>query len=186
MPKSISISATSRPCGFAAGVERHSRRWSCWSSAWEREVAPHLAAANVEDLDALAAKVEEARALDASIVAKDAELESLRVQIASLAGSADSLREASERATTAVPRSEMFLSTRSPRILRRSARTRPMRCESGDSSCPRTWRPRATWRARPERLTRSRKSAAGARRRRWTRRSSRGMRHWRHSRRSDG
>ena len=68
---------------------------------WEREVAPHLAAANVTDLDALGAKVEEARALDASIVAKDAELESLRVQIASLAGSADALREASERATTA-------------------------------------------------------------------------------------
>ena len=68
---------------------------------WEREVTPHLAAANVKDLDALAAKVEEARALDASIVAKDAELESFRVQLESLAGSADSLREASERATTA-------------------------------------------------------------------------------------
>jgi len=68
---------------------------------WEREVAPHLAAANVKDLDALAAKVEDARALDGSIVAKDAELESFRVQFESFAGSADSLREASERATTA-------------------------------------------------------------------------------------
>ena len=101
MPKSTSTSPTSRQCGFAAGVERHSRRCESLEQRWEREVAPHLAAANVKDLDALAAKVEEARALDASIDAKDAELESLRVQIASLAGSADSLREASERATTA-------------------------------------------------------------------------------------
>jgi hypothetical protein len=68
---------------------------------WEREVVPHLTAANVKDLDALAAKVEEARAFDATVVAKDAELQSLRVQIASLAGSADLLREASERATIA-------------------------------------------------------------------------------------
>jgi DNA repair exonuclease SbcCD ATPase subunit len=68
---------------------------------WEREVTPHLAAANVKDLDALAAKVEEARTLDGSIVAKDAELESFRVQLESLAGSADLLREASEWATTA-------------------------------------------------------------------------------------
>jgi hypothetical protein len=35
----------------------------------------------------LAAKVEEARTLDASIVAKDAELESFRIQLESLAGS---------------------------------------------------------------------------------------------------
>ena len=68
---------------------------------WEREVTPHLAATNVKDLDALAAKVEEARALDARIVAKDAELESFRIQLESLAGSADSLRKASERAKTA-------------------------------------------------------------------------------------
>ena len=68
---------------------------------WEREVTPHLAAANVKDLDALATKVEEARGLDARIVAKDAELESLRIQLESLAGSADFLREASERAKTA-------------------------------------------------------------------------------------
>jgi hypothetical protein len=68
---------------------------------WEREVTPHLATTNVKDLDALAAKVEEARTLDARIVAKDAELESLRIHLESLAGSADSLREASERAKTA-------------------------------------------------------------------------------------
>ncbi|MCU1382593.1 MAG: putative GTP-binding protein [Acidobacteria bacterium] len=68
---------------------------------WGRDIVPHLSAANVNDLDALAAKVEEARALDTSIVAKHAELESFRVQLELLAGSADSLRHASEAATMA-------------------------------------------------------------------------------------
>src|SRR5204862_406296 len=50
---------------------------------WEREITPHLVAANVKDLDALAAKLEEARVLDGRILAKDAELESFRVQFES-------------------------------------------------------------------------------------------------------
>ena len=68
---------------------------------WEHEVEPHLAAAKVNDLDGLSARLEEARALDASIAEKRAEVDSLRGQIASLAGAADALREASERATKA-------------------------------------------------------------------------------------
>jgi hypothetical protein len=65
---------------------------------WSREVAPHLAAANVTDLDSLSAKIEEAQGLDFGIKAKDAELESLRGQIASLTDSPQALREASDRA----------------------------------------------------------------------------------------
>ena len=65
---------------------------------WSREVAPQLAAAKVADLDGLNAKIEEAQELDSSVKAKDAELQSLDVQIASLADSAQKLREALERA----------------------------------------------------------------------------------------
>ncbi len=68
---------------------------------WEHEVEPHLAAAKVNDLDGLSARLEEARALDVSIAATRAELKSLGEQIASLAGAADTLRETSERATKA-------------------------------------------------------------------------------------
>jgi hypothetical protein len=68
---------------------------------WEREVAPHLAAAGAGDLDALTARVEEARALDTSIAAKKAELESLRLQLTTLDGAADTLAEASRRAKSA-------------------------------------------------------------------------------------
>ena len=52
---------------------------------WRSEVEPHLRAANVEDLDGLSAKIAEAQALDASIKAKDVELQSLQAQIDSLA-----------------------------------------------------------------------------------------------------
>lgn len=45
---------------------------------WSDEVAPHLAASGVEDLDGLDAKVEDAQALDAAVKVKDTELESLR------------------------------------------------------------------------------------------------------------
>jgi hypothetical protein len=65
---------------------------------WSRDVVPHLAAAGVADLDGLSAKTAEAQELDTSLKAKDAELESLRAQIASLAGSGQKLREASDRA----------------------------------------------------------------------------------------
>jgi len=66
---------------------------------WRREVAPHLAAAKVADLDALGAKIAEAQELDTHIRAKDAELQSLELQLVSLAGSAQRLREALDRAT---------------------------------------------------------------------------------------
>ena len=65
---------------------------------WHREVQPHLAAAGVADLAGLDIKSEEAQELDSSMRAKDAELESLRVQLEGLDGAAEALREASNRA----------------------------------------------------------------------------------------
>jgi energy-coupling factor transporter ATP-binding protein EcfA2 len=67
---------------------------------WSQEVAPHLSAAGVMDLDALDAKIAEARVLDDGIKAKDVEVESLRAQIVPLVGAAKALREASARAKT--------------------------------------------------------------------------------------
>jgi len=67
---------------------------------WSREVEPHFIAADVADLDGLDAKIAEAQELDAGIKSKDADLESLRSQIAALAGAAEALREASDRAAT--------------------------------------------------------------------------------------
>jgi hypothetical protein len=68
------------------------------AARWNREVAPHLEAANVTDLDGLSAKIAEAQELDRSIRARDAELlQSLQNQIVSLADSAQKLREAFER-----------------------------------------------------------------------------------------
>jgi hypothetical protein len=65
---------------------------------WNREAAPHLIAAGVTELDGLDAKIAEAQELDAGIKTKDVEIESLRAQIAVLAGAAETLREASDRA----------------------------------------------------------------------------------------
>jgi AAA domain len=65
---------------------------------WNREVEPHLIAAAVADLDGLDVKIAEAQQLDASIKDKDAEIESLRAQIAAFAGAAETLREAPYRA----------------------------------------------------------------------------------------
>ncbi len=65
---------------------------------WSHDVAPHLFAAGVTDLDALDTKVAEGRTLDDAIKTKDIDLESLRGQISSLSGAADALREAAERA----------------------------------------------------------------------------------------
>jgi len=65
---------------------------------WSREVEPHLVAAGVTDLAGLDAKSAEAQDLEAGIRTKDTELESLRTQIAALDGTAEALREASERA----------------------------------------------------------------------------------------
>ena len=67
---------------------------------WSDEVAPHLAASGVEDLDSLAARVEEGQALDAAVKVKDTELASLRGQLGSLADSAVKLSEALERLET--------------------------------------------------------------------------------------
>ena len=128
MPRSMSISPTSRQCGFAAGDERRSRRWSRWSSGGSARSRRILRPPSVKDLDALAAKVEEARALDASIVAKDAELEAL-------AGSACVARRFRRLAARGFERGDdgscragrCFARRRSPPIWRRSAQTRPMR-----------------------------------------------------------
>jgi energy-coupling factor transporter ATP-binding protein EcfA2 len=68
--------------------------------SWGREVEPHLKAAGVTDLDSLDAKIAECRELDAGIKAKEADVESLRAQLAALAGAAEALREASNRAET--------------------------------------------------------------------------------------
>jgi nucleoid DNA-binding protein len=67
-------------------------------NSWSRDVEPHLIAAGVADLDGLDAKIAAARELDADIKAKDTELESLRSQMAALAGVAEALREAANRA----------------------------------------------------------------------------------------
>jgi DNA repair exonuclease SbcCD ATPase subunit len=69
-------------------------------NSWGRDVEPHLIAAGVTDLDGLDAKIMACRDLDDDIKAKDAELESLRAQIAALTGAAQALREASSRAET--------------------------------------------------------------------------------------
>jgi hypothetical protein len=66
---------------------------------WSREVGPHLAAAGVTDLTGLDVKSAEAQELDSGIRAKDAELDSLRAQLAGLDGVAEALREVSDRAT---------------------------------------------------------------------------------------
>ena len=59
---------------------------------------PHLVAAGVTDLDGLNTNIAEAQELDGGIKTKDAELESLRTQMAAVAGAAAALREASDRA----------------------------------------------------------------------------------------
>jgi hypothetical protein len=64
---------------------------------WDAEVAPHLAASGVTDLDGLSAKLEETQALDSEMKVKDSELESLRGQIALLTQSAGKLSDASSR-----------------------------------------------------------------------------------------
>jgi hypothetical protein len=64
----------------------------------DAEILPHLTAAGVADLEALEARMAEAKELDSRIQALDGDLESLRRQVADLAGAADALREASARA----------------------------------------------------------------------------------------
>ena len=65
---------------------------------WLKDVMPHLQAAGVTYLDGLDTKVAESRDLDGLIKAKDADVGVLKTQIDALAGSADSLRMATDRA----------------------------------------------------------------------------------------
>jgi DNA repair exonuclease SbcCD ATPase subunit len=65
---------------------------------WRQEVAPHLVAAGVTDIEGLEAKVADSRELHRSIETKDADLEYLRKQLDSLSGAADELSKASARA----------------------------------------------------------------------------------------
>jgi hypothetical protein len=67
---------------------------------WTREVAPHLLAAGVADLDGLDLRVSEAHELDVGVKQKDSEAESLRGQMSSLSGAEGVLRDASRRAKT--------------------------------------------------------------------------------------
>jgi hypothetical protein len=64
----------------------------------EAEILPHLTAAGVADLEALDARMAEAKDLDSRIQSLEGDLESLRRQTAELAGAAEELREATVRA----------------------------------------------------------------------------------------
>jgi hypothetical protein len=66
-------------------------------SRWVAEALPHLTAAGAEDLDALDAKLSEARELDSRLKALDGELESVQRQLSALAGAAEALNQASAR-----------------------------------------------------------------------------------------
>ena len=71
-----------------------------FEQSWGRDIEPHLIAAGVTDLDGLDAKIASCRELDADIKARDSDAESLRAQIATLAGAPEVLREASDRVET--------------------------------------------------------------------------------------
>ncbi len=65
----------------------------------EAEILPHLTAGGVADLEALETRLAEAKDLDSRLQSLDGTLASLRRQSADLAGAAESLREASARAS---------------------------------------------------------------------------------------
>ncbi|HEX3527143.1 MAG TPA: AAA family ATPase [Thermoanaerobaculia bacterium] len=65
---------------------------------WAADALPHLKAAGVEDLDALDAKIAEARDLDSHLKKLAGDLETLDRQINALAGAAGALQEAATRA----------------------------------------------------------------------------------------
>ena len=67
---------------------------------WSLEVAPHLTAAAVTNLEGLEAKLAEAMELDAQIKAKENELRSIRSQLEPLVKSAEALELATIRAKT--------------------------------------------------------------------------------------
>lgn len=79
------------------GRREAQERVSALQGRWDAEVLPHLAAAGVDDLEALEAKMAEARELDSQIQALDGEVGSLRRQIADLSGAAEVLGEAAAR-----------------------------------------------------------------------------------------
>ena len=62
---------------------------------WTDDVAPHLAAAGVDDLARLTARVAEAQALDADVKLKESELQTLRQQLASFGDPVEELRQVS-------------------------------------------------------------------------------------------
>ena len=65
---------------------------------WAQEVVPHLAAAEVPDLDGLDSKIAEGAKLDAQVKEKNNESEAFEAQIAPLAEASRELQDASERA----------------------------------------------------------------------------------------
>lgn len=67
---------------------------------WNEEALPHFIRAGVTDIDGLETKVGEASDMDTALVKKDAEMEALRGQIASMAGAVDVLREMADLADT--------------------------------------------------------------------------------------
>jgi hypothetical protein len=84
-----------RVCG---GRREAQTAFEALEAQWTREVVPHLAAANVDDLDALAGRMDEAQALDAAITARDAELDSLRAQRQAVGDVEHALAEAAGQA----------------------------------------------------------------------------------------
>jgi AAA domain len=84
------------------GGRRDAReRVSALEERWTREVAPHLVAAGAADLEALDAKVGEARGLDTRIDVLKREAEGLQSQLAALGGADDALRKALGRVADA-------------------------------------------------------------------------------------
>ncbi len=71
---------------------------SALESRRNNELLPHLTAAGTSDLEALEAKMAEAKEIDSLIQSLDVELASLQRQIADLAGAAEALRAAEARA----------------------------------------------------------------------------------------
>ncbi len=102
---------------------------------WSREVEPHLVAAAVKDLESLDVKVSDVQALDAAIKLKDAEVESLGVQIAALADAGESLREAFAGRRPAEPCLETCHWKHWRLILRLLGPMHQQGYEGGDSSC---------------------------------------------------
>jgi hypothetical protein len=65
---------------------------------WTQEVAPHLAAAEVPDLDGLDSKIAEGAKLDAQVKEKNSETQAFEAQLAPLAEAARELQDATQHA----------------------------------------------------------------------------------------